>query len=115
MIRISQFTMAAIFAAFLAVIGMAPAAQAASFPTGGTAQVEQLGKAQTEQAQYRRRGGYRGGYGYRRAYYRPRPVIVAPITARSIMAAAAGRARAWCGPPTVMCAATCVFAAKARA
>jgi hypothetical protein len=75
MIRISHLMFAAIFAAFLAVIGMAPAAQAASFPTSSTTQVEQLGKAQSEAVRYYgRRRGYRGGYGYRRAYYRPRPV-----------------------------------------
>jgi hypothetical protein len=69
MSKFTQLTFAAIFAAFLAVIGMTPAAQAASFPAGSSTQVEQAGKTEVSQVRY-----YGRRHGYRRAYYRPRHV-----------------------------------------
>jgi hypothetical protein len=81
MTKFSHITLAAIFAAFLAVIGMAPA-QAASFPAGSAAQVERAGQLETQQVQYRRHYHRRAYYGprrhYRRAYY-GRPYYARPV------------------------------------
>ncbi len=72
MTKFSQLTLAAIFAALLVVIGMAPAAQAASFPTAPSARVEQAGKTAVVPAQYyRHHRGYRWGYHRPRTYYPP--------------------------------------------
>lgn len=77
MTRASQFIMAALFAAVLGVVGLAPA-RAAGIPSGPAITTDLLSKPQVDSAQYRRRG-YRRGRVYRRHYYRPYRAYRAPV------------------------------------
>lgn len=68
MTRFSQIVMAALFAAFVGVVGLAPA-KAAGIPAGSITGVEEASRA-TETVRHRRRV-YRPVRVYRRHYYRP--------------------------------------------
>lgn len=73
MTRVSQFILAALFAAILGVAGLAPA-RAASLPVGAAITTDQISKPQAESVRY-----YRGRRVYRRHYYRPYRVYRAPV------------------------------------
>lgn len=74
MTRISQFVIAAFFAAIVGVAGLAPA-RAASLPAGAVTGIEQATKPAAESVRhYYRRRYYRPVRVYRRHYYRPYPV-----------------------------------------
>ncbi len=78
MSRASQFVIAALFAAVLGVIGLAPA-RAGTFPAGAAISLDQASKPQTDTVQYYRRRHYRPVRVYRRHYYRPVRVYHRPV------------------------------------
>lgn len=77
MTRASQFIMAALFAAVLGVVGLAPA-RAAGIPTGPAITTDLLSKSQTESVRHHRRGARRGR-AYRRHHYRPYRAYRPPV------------------------------------
>lgn len=77
--RATKFILAALFAAILGVIGLAPA-RAATMPTGIAITLDQASRPQTDSVQYYgRRRYYRPHRVYRRAYYRPYRVYRRPV------------------------------------
>jgi hypothetical protein len=88
MIRLTQIAIAALFAAVLGVVALAPA-RATAMPVGPSLTLDHASKPSTENVQRRGRGGFRGhrgfrghgfrhrGYGYRRPYFAP-PIYVRP-------------------------------------